>query len=64
MTYSQETHERILALIQEAALDGARWPEADRLIGEVNRTRGSALGLGEGQLSHADGGRLSGLDLC
>lgn len=55
MTYSQETHERILALIQEAALDGARWPEADRLIGEVNRTRGSALGLGEGQLSHADG---------
>ncbi|MDE2879415.1 helix-turn-helix transcriptional regulator [Candidatus Palauibacter soopunensis] len=57
MTYSRDAYERIRALIQDAALNDARWPAADRMIGEVNRTRGSALGLGEGQ-SPADGSIL------
>lgn len=57
MTCSQETYERIRALIQDAALDDAQWIEAERLIGEVNRMRGSSLGLGEGR-SQADGAIL------
>ncbi len=49
VTYSQDAYERIRALIQDAALNDARWTAADRMIGEVNGTRGSALGLAEGQ---------------
>jgi len=49
VTYSHDAYERIRALIQDAALNDARWTAADRMIGEVNGTRGSALGLAEGQ---------------
>ncbi|WP_419939889.1 helix-turn-helix transcriptional regulator [Candidatus Palauibacter sp.] len=44
--------ERIVASLHEAALDEARWPEADRTIGEINRTSGSALTLHERQGTH------------
>jgi len=40
-----DPYDRIVALLNEAAFDEARWLEAIRLIGEVNRMSGSALTL-------------------
>lgn len=39
----QDPYERIRIALQQAALDGADWPVADRLISEVSRTEGSAV---------------------
>jgi len=54
MKFSGDPFDRILAALHEAALDEARWPDADRLIGEINGTSGSSLGLFSGT-SQADG---------
>ena len=40
-----DTYDSILALLNEAAFDEARWVEVHRLIGEVNHVSGSALTL-------------------
>ena len=54
MKSSREPFDRILASLHEAALDVARWPEADRLIGEIGDLRGSGLAIFDGT-SQADG---------
>lgn len=41
----RDPFDRILAALHEATLDETRWPDADRLIGEINGTSGSSLGL-------------------
>ncbi len=46
--------DRILASLHATTFDAARWPEADRLIGEISGTSGSGLGLFSGT-SQADG---------
>ena len=51
--FSADPLDRIVASLHEAALDEARWPEADRLIGEINRMSGSSLTLHETQGTHA-----------
>ena len=53
VTSSAGPLDRILASLHEAALDEARWPEADRTMGEINRMSGSALTLHETQGTHA-----------
>ncbi len=45
---------RILAALHEAALDGARWPATDRLIGRIVGTRSSGVAIFSGT-SQADG---------
>ena len=45
---SSDPFDRILAALHGAALDEARWPDADRLIGEIIGTSGSSLGLYSG----------------
>ena len=52
--HSVDPFDRILAALHRAALDEARWPEADRLIGELSGTRGSGLAI-FGGTSQADG---------
>ena len=54
MKSSAESFDRILASLHEAALDVARWPEAERLIGEIGGSRGSGLAIFDGK-SQADG---------
>ena len=54
MKSSAGSFDRILASLHEAALDVARWPEADRLIGEIGGSRGSGLAIFDGK-SQADG---------
>ena len=41
----RDPFDRILAALHGAALDEARWPDADRLIGEIIGTSGGSLGL-------------------
>lgn len=50
----QDAYERILASLHEAALDDSLWPDTERLISEVTRTKGSGVALARGQ-SQADG---------
>ena len=45
MTSREDPYDRIVASLNEATFDEARWAEVHRLIGEVNRMRGSALTL-------------------
>lgn len=49
MKIQTDPFERILEVLQKAALDGAEWPRADRVISEVAGTEGSALVLVQGQ---------------
>lgn len=51
---SGDPFDLILAALNAAALDKERWPKADRLIGEINGMRGSALALFDGR-SRVDG---------
>jgi len=48
----QETLDRILAALHDAALDEARWSAASGLIDEACRTKGNMLVFGEGQRHH------------
>ena len=44
----QDLFERVLGSMHAAAIGEARWPATASLIGEVTRTKGSALTFGEG----------------
>ncbi|MYC89367.1 MAG: helix-turn-helix transcriptional regulator [Gemmatimonadales bacterium] len=45
MTSRGDPYDRIVALLNEATFDEARWAEVHRMIGDINRMRGSALTL-------------------
>ena len=46
---SGDPFDRILAALHRAALDEARWPEAERLIARMSRTRGNTWALAAGR---------------
>ena len=54
MKSSADSFDRILASLHEAALDVTRWPDAERLIGEIGGSRGSGLAIFDGK-SQANG---------
>ena len=54
MKGARDAYDRILASLNEAALDDARWPETERLISETAQTEGSGVVLFGGR-SQADG---------
>ncbi len=47
--HSVDPFDRILATLHRAALDETRWPEAERLICEMSRSRGNAWALVAGR---------------